>query len=144
VRVQQLADACPNADTLACRVVEVSVEVQVRTLTEFMNFIFQAYLRVQLGINALDDSRHNEAADHFIAAINSGAFSSGEAIHSKYEVFVMVRRYLATNNAFHRLCASCSSSGGTWIRCGKRQIRNGAMHSFGRVDWQKLTKHTAT
>jgi hypothetical protein len=31
---------------------------------------------VQLGINALDGKRHDEAADHFTAAVNSGAFSS--------------------------------------------------------------------
>jgi hypothetical protein len=39
----------------------------------------------------LDDASHNEAADHFTAAINSSAFSSGHAIHLKYEAFVVVR-----------------------------------------------------
>jgi hypothetical protein len=31
---------------------------------------------VQLGINALDGKRHDEAADHFTAAVNFGAFLS--------------------------------------------------------------------
>ncbi|KIK34388.1 hypothetical protein CY34DRAFT_812957 [Suillus luteus UH-Slu-Lm8-n1] len=52
--VKELATACPKADRLRCRVVET-------------------YLRVQLGIKA---SRHDEAADHFTAAINAGALSS--------------------------------------------------------------------
>jgi hypothetical protein len=53
----------------------------------------QAYLRVQLGINALDDASYSEAADHFETAflLNSSAFSSEHAIHLKYEVFVVVR-----------------------------------------------------
>jgi hypothetical protein len=55
-----------------------------------MDSACQAYLHVQLGINALEDSHHNEAADHFIAAINTGAFSSEWAIDSKYEIFVVV------------------------------------------------------
>jgi hypothetical protein len=38
----------------------------------------------------LDDLRHSEAADHFAVAINSGAFSFEQAIHSKYEDFVVV------------------------------------------------------
>ncbi|OAX35524.1 WD40 repeat-like protein [Rhizopogon vinicolor AM-OR11-026] len=71
LRVQELAVACPNADILACIVVE-------------------AYLRVQLGINVFDDACYNEAVDHFTAAINSGAFSSEQAIHLKYEVFVVL------------------------------------------------------
>ncbi|KAG0696209.1 hypothetical protein DFH29DRAFT_212618 [Suillus ampliporus] len=71
MRVQELADACPDADTLACRVVE-------------------AYLLVQLGTRASDDARHNEAADHFAAAIKTGAFSSGLAIHSIYEDLVVL------------------------------------------------------
>ncbi|OAX35520.1 hypothetical protein K503DRAFT_802760 [Rhizopogon vinicolor AM-OR11-026] len=71
LRIQQLATACPAADTLACCVVE-------------------AYLHVQLGNNALDELRHNKAVDHFTAAINSGAFSSEQAIHSKYEDFVVL------------------------------------------------------
>ncbi|KAG1766605.1 hypothetical protein EV702DRAFT_1282874 [Suillus placidus] len=62
--VKELAAACPTSD-LGCRVVET-------------------YLRVQLGINAFDDARHDEAADHFTAAVNSGAFSSKD-FHEIYE-----------------------------------------------------------
>ncbi|OAX35521.1 hypothetical protein K503DRAFT_364265 [Rhizopogon vinicolor AM-OR11-026] len=71
LRIHQLVVACPNQDILACRVV-------------------QAYLRVQQGINAFDDARYNEAVDHFTAAINSGAFSSDQAIHLKYDIFVVL------------------------------------------------------
>ncbi|KAG0705636.1 hypothetical protein DFH29DRAFT_996722 [Suillus ampliporus] len=70
--VQELAAACPNNDTLACRVVE-------------------AYLCLQLGINAMNDARHDEAADHFTAAVNSSSdFSSTMAIHSTYEDLVVL------------------------------------------------------
>ncbi|KAG0703318.1 hypothetical protein DFH29DRAFT_1078995 [Suillus ampliporus] len=69
--IQQLAAACPNHDTLACRVVE-------------------AYLCVHLGINALNGSRHDEAADHFITAVNSSAFSPGLNIHFIYEDLVVL------------------------------------------------------
>jgi hypothetical protein len=40
----------------------------------FMNFAPQTYLHVQVGINDLDGSRYDEAADHFTTAINMGAF----------------------------------------------------------------------
>jgi hypothetical protein len=63
--IKELAAACPNTDILARRVVET-------------------YLRVQLGITALDGTRHDEAADHFSVAVNSGAFSS-KHIHLIYE-----------------------------------------------------------
>ncbi|KIK40125.1 hypothetical protein CY34DRAFT_807490 [Suillus luteus UH-Slu-Lm8-n1] len=63
--IKELAAACPDADILGCRVVE-------------------AYLRVQLGIEAFDGARHDEAADHFTAAVNSTAFSS-KFIHQIYE-----------------------------------------------------------
>jgi hypothetical protein len=52
--------------------------------------VHQAYLRVQLGVNALSDARHNEAAGHFTAAFDTGALSSELAIHPKYDVFVVV------------------------------------------------------
>ena len=66
-----------------------------------MDFAYQAYLRVQLGINVFDDACYNEAVDHFTAAINSGAFSSEQAIHLKYEVFVVVRWWcFMTEHAF--------------------------------------------
>ncbi|KAG2742064.1 WD40 repeat-like protein [Suillus brevipes Sb2] len=71
--VNELAAACPNADILGCRVVE-------------------AYLRVQLGIDAFDSARHDEAADHFTAAVNSSAFSSKFKlkIHILYEDLVVL------------------------------------------------------
>ncbi|KAG1740865.1 uncharacterized protein EDB91DRAFT_342521 [Suillus paluster] len=68
LRVRKLASTCPNNDTLACHVVE-------------------AYLCIQLGINAAD---HNEAADHFTAAVNACAFSSTLPIDSIYENLVML------------------------------------------------------
>ncbi|KIK33225.1 hypothetical protein CY34DRAFT_813784 [Suillus luteus UH-Slu-Lm8-n1] len=63
--VKELASACPNADILGCRVLET-------------------YLRVELGINASAGARHDEAADHFTAAVNAGAPSS-TFIHQTYE-----------------------------------------------------------
>ncbi|KAG2364271.1 heterokaryon incompatibility protein-domain-containing protein [Suillus spraguei] len=70
-RVRELAAACSSADTLACRMVE-------------------AYLNVQLGITALNDARHSEAVDYFTVATNTDAFSSKPAIHSIYEdLFVL-------------------------------------------------------
>ncbi|KAG2339171.1 TPR-like protein [Suillus weaverae] len=71
LRVQQLATTRPSANTLACGIVE-------------------AYLHVQVGINALDDARHNEAADHFTAAVGTINFSSTSAIHSEYDIFVVL------------------------------------------------------
>jgi hypothetical protein len=54
----------------------------------------QTYLRIQLGIDAFDGARHNEAADHFTAAVNSTAFSS-KFIHRTYEDLTVVRQYCA-------------------------------------------------
>ncbi|KAG2337875.1 hypothetical protein BDR05DRAFT_1004670 [Suillus weaverae] len=71
LRIQELAAACPNADTLACDVVE-------------------AYLRVQMGISALDGGRHTEAAESFAAAVNTGRVWSKLDIHSEYKDFVML------------------------------------------------------
>ncbi|KAG2339399.1 WD40 repeat-like protein [Suillus weaverae] len=68
--IKELATACPNADPLGCRVVET-------------------YLRVQLGTKASDGARHDEAADHFTAAVNSGAFSS-KTIHLIYEDLIVL------------------------------------------------------
>jgi len=48
----------------------------------------QSYLRVQLGTKA---SRHDEAADHFTAAVNTGALSS-TFIHQTYEDLTVVRQ----------------------------------------------------
>ncbi|KAG2347849.1 hypothetical protein BDR05DRAFT_996186 [Suillus weaverae] len=71
LRVQELAAACPNADTLACRIVE-------------------AYLRFQLGIISFDAARYDKAADHFTAAVMTSAFSSNLCIHSMYEEFAVL------------------------------------------------------
>ncbi|KAG2111739.1 WD40-repeat-containing domain protein [Suillus clintonianus] len=68
--VQELAIR-PNPDPLACRVVE-------------------AYMRVQLGTIAANGARHHEAADHFTAAVEAGAFFSKLDIHSMYEDFVVL------------------------------------------------------
>ncbi|KAG2747727.1 hypothetical protein P692DRAFT_20835019 [Suillus brevipes Sb2] len=68
--VKELAVACPTADLLGCRVVET-------------------YLRVQLGVDAFDGARHDEAADHFTAAVNSTAFSS-KFIHERYQDLTML------------------------------------------------------
>jgi hypothetical protein len=57
----------------------------------FLNLAHQAYLCVQLGINAMDDAHYDEAADHFTTAVKSDAFSSESAIHSMYEDLVVVR-----------------------------------------------------
>ncbi|KIK45230.1 hypothetical protein CY34DRAFT_801852 [Suillus luteus UH-Slu-Lm8-n1] len=71
LRVQELAASCPDADTLACGIVE-------------------AYLRVQLGINALDGARYNDAADHFAAAVNGGSCWSKSTLQSQYKDFVVL------------------------------------------------------
>ncbi|KAG0695826.1 hypothetical protein DFH29DRAFT_1005099 [Suillus ampliporus] len=72
LRVKELAATFPNADTLACVIVET-------------------YLHVQMGIDALDDvPRNDEAADHFSAAVTNINFSSTAAMHSKYEIFVVL------------------------------------------------------
>ncbi|KAG0699367.1 hypothetical protein DFH29DRAFT_1081318 [Suillus ampliporus] len=69
--VQQLAAACPNHDTLACGVVE-------------------AYFHVQLGIDALNGSRHNEAVGHFTTAVNSSALSPASDINYIYDDLVVL------------------------------------------------------
>jgi hypothetical protein len=100
-----------------------------------IHFTHQAYLLVQIGINASNEARHSEAADHFTAAISTGVLSSKWEIYSKYEVFVVVCSYDSTENAFHaRLRVLCSSLGGTSSPCVKLETRIDAMHSFGRVD----------
>ncbi|KAG1795474.1 uncharacterized protein HD556DRAFT_388554 [Suillus plorans] len=69
--LKELAAGCPNADTLACCVV-------------------QAYMRLQLGIKALDGARHEEAADHFTAVLNSSALLWSSPIHFMYEDLVVL------------------------------------------------------
>jgi tetratricopeptide (TPR) repeat protein len=68
--VQELA-ARPNADPLACHVVE-------------------AYMRVQLGTIAMDEDLHRDAAGHFTAAVNAGTFFSKLDVHCIYEDFVVL------------------------------------------------------
>jgi hypothetical protein len=81
-------------------------------LTDLLDF--QAYLHVQLGFDAWDDARHDEAANHFTAAINTAVFSSEWVIQPKYEFFVEVRRCNGQENAFQsQLWAFLRSSGGT-------------------------------
>ncbi|KAG2749923.1 hypothetical protein P692DRAFT_201464203 [Suillus brevipes Sb2] len=70
LRIGELA-TCPDVDPVACRIVE-------------------AYLRVQLGNMALDGARHNEAVEHFTAAVNASAFFYKMPIHSMYEEFVVL------------------------------------------------------
>ncbi|KAG2339568.1 hypothetical protein BDR05DRAFT_1003235 [Suillus weaverae] len=64
--LKELAVGCPNADTRACHIVD-------------------AYIHVQLGLRALDGARHDKAADHFTAALNTSNLSSNLDIHSMYE-----------------------------------------------------------
>ncbi|KAJ8585522.1 WD40 repeat-like protein [Rhizopogon salebrosus TDB-379] len=71
-RIRDLAAACSDADTtLACRVIEV-------------------YLRIQMGNSALDRACPAEAADHFTTAVTTGTFLSKSAIDFRYEEFVIV------------------------------------------------------
>jgi len=143
MRIEELTAACPNADTLACDVVKVSIMHSVSSVDT--HFTHQAYLLVQMGINASNDARHSEAADHFTAAISTGVLSSKWEIHSQYEVFVVVCSYDSTQNAFHaQLRALCSSLDGTLSHCGKLETRIGAMHFFMRADWRKPTKRIDT
>ncbi|KAG1746771.1 uncharacterized protein EDB91DRAFT_1245943 [Suillus paluster] len=71
LRVRELASACPNNDTLACRVIE-------------------AYLSLQLGINASDGARHDDAAGHFTAAVNSSGFLSISTVQIIHDDLVML------------------------------------------------------
>jgi len=93
-------------------------------------------------MNALDDARHNEAAGHFTAAVNTIGFSSMSPIHSEYDVFVVVGWSVQLKSFFH--CAFSSYSGGTSSPCGELHTRIGAMRSFGQVDFQKPSRHTDT
>lgn len=95
LRVRKLAAASPNDNTLACRVVE-------------------AYLHVQLGINALNGTRYDEAADHFTAAVNSSTFSSNLDIHIIYEDLVVLFGWdlkFLWQNAHQKLCDALHQGG---------------------------------
>ncbi|KAG2356066.1 hypothetical protein BDR07DRAFT_1492391 [Suillus spraguei] len=69
--LKELNTGCPNADTHACDIVH-------------------AYLRVQLGIKASHAAHHNEAAEHFAAAVKCSALSSKSDIHDIYEELVVL------------------------------------------------------
>ncbi|KAG2142856.1 quinon protein alcohol dehydrogenase-like superfamily [Suillus bovinus] len=69
--LKELTTSCPNADIHACHIV-------------------QAYLRVQLGLKALDGACHEEAADHFTAALHSSALSSKSEIYEMYQDLVVI------------------------------------------------------
>ncbi|KAG1726863.1 uncharacterized protein EDB91DRAFT_1350428 [Suillus paluster] len=69
--LKELAAACPNNNALGRHVVE-------------------AYLCVQLGVNALNGARYDEAAEHFTAAVNCTTFPSTTAIDSIYKDLVML------------------------------------------------------
>jgi hypothetical protein len=97
VLVNELAAACPHADILVCRVVEVSVMQPCSFISaEALTFALahQTYLRVQLGIDAFNGARHDKAADHFTATVNSTAFSS-TFVHLLYEDLTVVHQYYA-------------------------------------------------
>ncbi|KAG1793194.1 uncharacterized protein HD556DRAFT_525963 [Suillus plorans] len=69
--LKELTTGCPHADTRACRIVE-------------------AYLRVQFGLEALCSARHDEAAVHFTAALDSSNLPSKSDIHEIYEDLVVL------------------------------------------------------
>ncbi|KAG1785862.1 uncharacterized protein HD556DRAFT_1450301 [Suillus plorans] len=96
--LKELATGCPNADTLACGIV-------------------QAYLYVQLGIKALDGARYDEAADHFTAALDSRDPSSKSNIHEIYEDLVVLFGWdlkSTWQKAHHKRCDAL-------LRAGKLQ-----------------------
>jgi hypothetical protein len=68
LRIGELA-ACPNVDPVACRIVE-------------------SYLRVKLGNMALNGAHHNEAVEHFTAAVNASTFFYKLPIHLMYDEFI--------------------------------------------------------
>ncbi|KAG1732343.1 hypothetical protein EDB19DRAFT_1912066 [Suillus lakei] len=94
ILLRELAAACPNNDT-ACLIVE-------------------AYLRVELGNDAMNDVYHNDAADHFTAAVNSNALSSTSTIHPMYKDFVVLFGWDLTSlwqNAHQKRCDALLRAG---------------------------------
>jgi hypothetical protein len=89
--VEQLA-ADPNADPLVCRVVEVSiVHSFVRSLILMcLRFAYKASLRVQLGTIAFEGAHHNEAVDHFAAAVKASTFLAKVASPFACKAFTLV------------------------------------------------------
>jgi len=79
--------------------------------------LHQAYLRIQLGIKALNDAHYNEATEQFTVAINSGVLSNEGLDHSQYEIFVIVRSYYSSKNAFHAQLLVCAA-----LRVGPRLL----------------------
>ncbi|KAG1793101.1 uncharacterized protein HD556DRAFT_1527625 [Suillus plorans] len=93
--LRELTSGCPNADTRACHTVE-------------------AYLRVQLGLKALDGACHDEAADHFTAALDTSNLSSKSDIHEIYEDLVVLFGWdlkLLWLTAHQKRCQAFLSSG---------------------------------
>ncbi|KAG2052498.1 WD40 repeat-like protein [Suillus hirtellus] len=93
--VRELAATCPNHDSLACRVVE-------------------AYMRVQLGVNAMNDALPNYAADHFTAAVQSSALLSTSAIYPACDVFVVLFGWDLKSlwkNAHQKRCVALRQAG---------------------------------
>jgi len=117
------------------------VDVSVVPFIEFgfrplIRHFYQVYLRIQLGIEALNDARHNEAVDYFTFAVSSDVLSNGLVIHPEYEIFVIVRLYRSTPNVFHaQLRTLYSYLGGTWRPCGKLHTRICATHFFRLINW---------
>ncbi|KAG2055117.1 WD40 repeat-like protein [Suillus hirtellus] len=70
LRIRELA-ASPDVDPVACHIVE-------------------AYLRVQLGNIALEGARHNEAVEHFTAAVNASDLFYKLPIHLMYDEFIVL------------------------------------------------------
>jgi len=133
-----LADLCLNADSAACRLVEVSMYTRCNSVPSIdMHFFsfdrcIKVYLRIQLGIKAFNDARHNEAVEQFTAAINSSVLSNEGLNYSDYDIFVIVRSYsFNKHDRFHtQLWSLYSCSGGTSHPRCKLHTRFDATHSF--------------
>jgi hypothetical protein len=93
----------------------------------------QTYLRVQLGINVLDGARHDEAADHFTAAVNSTAFSS-KSIHQTYEDLMTVCQDDTYISLFVIEYFGHCSAGISSPCCSRHQKRCQAFLSAGKTD----------
>lgn len=96
LRVGELA-VSPNVDPVACRIVET-------------------YLRVRLGVIALENAHYSEAIDHFNVAINTSASFHHLEIHSTYGEFTMLFGWnlkLFWQNANKQLCKALIQAGRT-------------------------------
>lgn len=109
-RVQALAVACLSADAVAYRMVEVNINsFCASSILIILTFAHQAYLNFQLGLNALNDARHSEAADHFAVAINTDTLSSKQETHFIWEDLTMVGRYDTASHASHAKLGPCAA-----------------------------------